>query len=262
MLYGKLITILMRIADSGSDTDPDVTIAYHLLGQLSRDGCPGIRDVARACNVSVAAVSRFCRNIGIEDYGELRELIVDGQAKREKHLAATKGYSIEDFESLLSRTLHEVAASVDRNGIRQFCEAIDKSRRLAAFGYLKSQSAAQSFQTQMLFCGKVVHTKNSFALQHEYIENAQDDDLILIFSHAGVYFDYMQPLNLRHHPTIAMVTGGKVDWRYARIGIPYRSTLSKETHLYELNFVSSLLFETYWAGKRLNAFSESENPAR
>lgn len=262
MKYGKLITILTRIVDSGSDANPDVVIAYHLLDQLESDGCPGIRDVARACSVSVAAVSRFCRGIGIEDYGELRELIVDAQARRAHHLAEAKGYSIKDFETLLCKTLHEVAQSVDRDGIRKFCDAIDKSRRIAAFGYLKSQSAAQSFQNQMLFCGKVVHTKNSFSLQREYIENARDDDLILIFSHAGIYFDYMQPLQLKHRPTIAMVTGAKVDWRYAQIGIPYRSTLAQETLLYELNFVSSLLFETYWSAKRRRGFSESENPAR
>ena len=76
--YGKLpIVLLSEIACSKDDTYR-CRIASYVLGRIGK--ALSVEEIARDCFVSKSAVSRFCREIGLEDFGELKEL----QAKAEK----------------------------------------------------------------------------------------------------------------------------------------------------------------------------------
>lgn len=73
MIYQKLpLLLLTTMASDRSDTI-DCRIAAYLLENPQASARLGIADLAKRCHVSTSSISRFCREIGLEDFIELQE---------------------------------------------------------------------------------------------------------------------------------------------------------------------------------------------
>jgi len=83
MIYNKLsIILLTQIASQPNDTT-DSQIAYYILNHLDDIQNDSISELAMKCNVSNSSISRFCRNIGLNDFSELKEGLNDQSFKFE-----------------------------------------------------------------------------------------------------------------------------------------------------------------------------------
>ena len=76
MIYGKLPVVFLSTIASEKKDNTNSQIAAYLLDHLEESRSMGIRDLAEACSVSVSSLSRFCREIGLRDFAELKELLL------------------------------------------------------------------------------------------------------------------------------------------------------------------------------------------
>ena len=75
MFYGKLpILLLAELVEHPSDAT-NARIASYILTHMEDLRDLSIKDLAADCYVSTASVSRFCRDIGLTDFADLRRLI-------------------------------------------------------------------------------------------------------------------------------------------------------------------------------------------
>ena len=51
-------------------------IATYLLNHLDDIKDIGIQEMAKECSVAMSSISRFCKEIGLNDFNELRELLI------------------------------------------------------------------------------------------------------------------------------------------------------------------------------------------
>lgn len=207
--YTKLpIVLLSELAASREDSN-HCRIAQYLLERLDCLDDVSIEGLAADCFVSKATVSRFCRDIGLEDFSELRDLLRgtekiftrygEGLPPKEQGL---------DFCSRVNESLNLAANTLDYEALERLAGEIARTKRVAAFGLLKAKTAAISLQSDLIMLGKNAVTKVAFREQVDFLAAAQPEDLVIIFSYTGIYFDYGLPRNvLREGPKVCLEYG-------------------------------------------------------
>lgn len=248
--YTKLPIALLSELAAGREDSNNCRIARYLLERLDCLGDVSVEKLAAECFVSKATVSRFCRDIGLEDFSELRDLLRQtektftlygkGLPPREQGL---------DFCGRMQESLGLAADTLDYEALGRLAEEIKEAGRVAAFGLLKAETAVISLQSDLVMLGINAVTKVAFREQQEFLENAQPGDLIIIFSYTGIYFDYGLPRHvLRGGPKVWLVTGcPDIRERFAQKGLPggrllaFQSEQDFVSHPYQLMMAASLI---------------------
>ncbi len=248
--YTKLPIVLLSELAAGKEDSNNCRIARYLLERLDSLEDMSIEGLAAECFVSKATVSRFCRDIGLEDFGELRELL--GQDGRPFTLYGQGLPPKEqglDFCGLVQESLHLVAETIDYNALERLAGEIKEAKRVAAFGLLKAETAAISLQSDLVMLGKNAVTKVAFREQMDFLSSAGPEDLVIIFSYTGIYFDYGLPRGiLREGPKVWLVTGcPDIRERFVQKGLPahrlltFQSEQDFASHPYQLQMAASLI---------------------
>lgn len=239
MIYDKLtVLFLSTIANEKADSTNSI-IASFILENIEKIRAKeyGIREIAAECHVGTASLSRFCKDIGFENFAELRELIASETA----HENREKGINSANIKNCMDM----VDSSISQHKLEKLCEDLLKYKKVAAFGLLKASAAALSLETDLLMFGKKIYTNFSFTEQLKYIENADKDTLIIIFSYTGSYFDYMNtPLSIdrTNAPKIWMVSGKKDRYaKYVNDVLDFSSDFSHAGHPYQLMYVENMI---------------------
>ena len=74
MFYSKLPIIFLSEIVSSKAESTNGHIASYILGHIHEIPDLTIRELAAKAHVSAASISRFCRDIGLQDFNELKEL--------------------------------------------------------------------------------------------------------------------------------------------------------------------------------------------
>ncbi|MBR1658777.1 MAG: MurR/RpiR family transcriptional regulator [Oscillospiraceae bacterium] len=246
--YGKLPIVLLSELAAGRADSYNCRIASYLLGRMGQS--VNVEEIARECYVSKSAVSRFCRDVGLEDFSELRDLLL-----------ASEGYfgsvapglpareQAERFCALASDSMRLVAESLDPAALDRLAAEIAGAERVACFGMLKAETAALALQSDLVMLGKRAVTKVAFQEQMELLASAGPETLVLVFSYRGVYFDYGLPRDiLKGRPRLWVVTGSRdAKARLRRAGVPVNGVLSFASrqdfasHPYQLLLAAGLI---------------------
>ena len=75
MIYGKLPVVFLSTIASEKNGSTNCVIATYILEHLDEMQDIGIKEIAKKCNVAVSSISRFCKEIGLRDFVELKELL-------------------------------------------------------------------------------------------------------------------------------------------------------------------------------------------
>lgn len=250
MIYEKLpVSFLMALASekAGSATS---AIARTLLENLDAARGMNIKELAALCHTAPSSISRFCREVGFEGYAELREALETVRMRYERPSASSDPRRrAEDYLQKVAGSLRD-AAGADLAKVRRLCEEIARYPRVAAFGLLKAEAAAIGLQCDLLMLGRQIRTSVSYGEQLQYIASAGADDLILLFSCTGSYFEYQELGLMREKlmlPHIWMVSGEeKPREEYIDGVILYRSH-AQAGHPYQLQFIAGLIAQEYAA---------------
>lgn len=168
------------------------SLACELLKQQNRIPTCTITEIADACFVSTATLSRFCKKLGYKDYVHFKE-------------SFSKSYSFEhdytnDFLSALEmdpentiRSLHlEIndaiamsAKTLDFVIMDKILKKIHDSQDIAFFSSNLLQQLAADIQQRLQKLGKMTYafTRNAFQTQH--IENMNENSLAIFISVNG-----------------------------------------------------------------------------
>ena len=249
--YGKLPIVLLSETASGKEDAYNCRIAAWLLGHLGENITA--EQIAKECFVSKSAVSRFCREVGFEDFTELKELLAaSGKTFESANADAPVETQAQIVTDRAAESLRMVAETIDYRAVKELTAAIRKAGRIACFGLLKAETAAMNLQSDLVMLGKNALTKVSFREQMDFLAAAGEDDLIIIFSYKGIYFDYDLPPEIRGcKADIWIITGNRND-----AGLPgmkqlpvagivrFSSKLDFFSHPYQLLAASTILAQS------------------
>ena len=250
MIYGKLPVVFLSTIASEKNGSTNCVIATYILEHLDEMQDIGIKEIAKKCNVAVSSISRFCKEIGLRDFVELKELLssIDFYFEEQSH-SQSFNQRIEDYSYKIHESIQMVKNTIDGHQLIKLCDDIKKYQRVGIFGLLKAGSVAINLQGDLLMLGKQVYTHISYTQQMQYIITADENDLIIIFSYTGSYFDYqnLRALNKKlNAPKIWMISGDKKNYpSFVDEVISFESLQDQAGHPYQLQFVASLIAQEY-----------------
>ncbi|WP_086349554.1 MurR/RpiR family transcriptional regulator [Candidatus Enterococcus clewellii] len=212
----NMVIILLATLNSEPVGTNDYRISRFILSNLKEIHGYNIAQLAKACYVSNSSISRFCRKIGFRDFNELKHQFFQwtdiGSTKfaypgcKEEALKDTYIDGIIENLLLLKQSIHA-------QELQKLAEDILSFPKVAAFGSLHSQSVVLNLQTDLLTSGIVMDTRTRFQEQLEYIEEADDETLILLFSRGGSHLKrfliHDLQLSKTNRPKIVMITANR-----------------------------------------------------
>ncbi len=250
MIYGKLPVVFLSTIASEKNGSTNCIIATYILEHLDEVKDMGIKDLAKKCHVAISSISRFCKEIGLRDFVELRELLSSTDLYFEEQSNSQSLHQrIADCSKKINESIQMVQNSIDVNQLIKLCDDIKKFKRVGVFGLLKAGSVAINLQGDLLMLGKQVYTNISYIQQIQYIVTADENDLIIIFSYTGSYFDYQDLRALKKKlkaPKIWMISGVQKEYPFfVDEVISFQSLQDQTSHPYQLQFIVSLIAQEY-----------------
>lgn len=243
---GRLPIYLLSTIASQKDDSTNCQIASYILENLESVKGMTIVELAQCCYVSNSSISRFCKDIGLHDFVELKDLLQSTELSyRLLSQQKTTQKRSEEFVQRIQDGISEMAASLDYSVFDRLAEDLMKYQRIAAFGLIKAESAAMNFQHDMLMLGKIVTTKVSFSQQKEYMRKADENDLIVIFSYRGYYFTNYDKLSFAegHKPKIYMITSNEQSYqnKYVDEVIHYKTSSYIASNPYLMQIIEGMI---------------------
>ncbi|MDD8048979.1 MAG: MurR/RpiR family transcriptional regulator [Thomasclavelia sp.] len=250
MIYDKLPVVFLSTIASERKDSTNSQIATYILNNLDKVQNMGIKEIAKECNVAVSSISRFCKEIGLRDFVELRELLVSTKLYyQDDSNSSNSKERMLDYCDKVKSSIDMVTSSIDMNKINDLCQDIKKYQRVAIFGLLKAGAVAINLQGDLLMLGKQVYTNISYPQQIDYITNASENDLVIILSYTGSYFDYQDLRSLTkrlNKPTIWFISSGKKEiLPFINKVISFDSLQDQTSHPYQLQFIAGLIAQEY-----------------
>lgn len=250
MIYGKLPVVFLGLLASEKKGSTNSIIASYILEHLEDMKDIGIQQFAEDCNVSTSSISRFCRDVGLEGFSELKMIL--NQANLQKGPEASQGCFQERKKSYTEMTqsaIQQVSDSLNEPDVIELVQDIINHEKVAAFGLMKAETAALILQSDLLMYGKQIFSNLSFREQTDYILNADEQHLIILFSFTSSYFDYapLKPfLRKKNRPRIWMVTGGNTNVpSFVHKCLRFKSTQNHFEHPSQLDFVATIIAQEY-----------------
>lgn len=192
MLYGKLPIVFLSTLASEKKDSTNSQIATYLLNHLDGIKDIGIQEMAKECSVAMSSISRFCKEIGLNDFNELRELLITTNMTFEQYSTSSKAKDrLKEYSSKVKESITMVEKSIDIQQIDALCKEIQKYEQVGIFGLLKAGAVAFNLQSDLLMLGKQTYSNISYKQQLQYISSTNEDDLLIIFSYTGSYFDIL-----------------------------------------------------------------------
>ena len=196
---GKIRSSLIAILNNQETNSTYYKIAKYLLQNHYISNHVTMEDVAQNCFCAKSTVSRFCRQIGYQNYYELNQDLYNStklsQDKYDRYMHydfdTTKDIFLGNILSLVDMmhsTIHESDVNALVNDLLNYEE-------VAIFGTSQSQSMAQTFQNDMCLSKKIMTTSNLPEHQKQYIVNSNNKNLIIIISFSGEYFRSFMNIN-------------------------------------------------------------------
>ncbi|WP_321388336.1 MurR/RpiR family transcriptional regulator [uncultured Enterococcus sp.] len=212
----NMVIILLATLNSEPVGTNDYRISRFILSNLKEMHGYNISQLAQACFVSNSSVSRFCRKIGFRDFNELKHQFFQWTDIGSKKFAYP-GYRTEALKDTyidgIIENLLLLKESISAQELHQLAKDILSFPKVAAFGSLHSQSVVLNLQTDLLTSGIVMDTRTRFQEQLEYIEEADSETLILLFSRGGSHLKrfliHDLQLSKNNRPKIVMVTANR-----------------------------------------------------
>lgn len=204
------LTLLLSIINRFPNESPNYKIADYLLHHLGEINHMTTGLLAQQCHVSKSAVSRFCRLIGLEDFLDLQIMIRSGQ--HSFHHLQYETYADVDFINHIQQDLH----SLPQLHIHSIVNDLHRYQSIYVMGHLQSSLPAYNLQYHLAQVGKLIRCYDSIVEQKRILIHSTCDDLIIIFTHSGKFFDriMVRPSQLKSCQAkiyvISMMTPNKI----------------------------------------------------
>lgn len=252
----NLIIILLAVINSEINDSNNYKIAKYIIENIDTLENCSITELAKKCYVSNSSISRFCRDIGLRDYNDLKNQVAKYQvalvnAHDKFKYKNVDNNSCEGYIDCVIDNLYLLKKSINEKVINEVVKDIYDYKYVAAFGYLQSENVALNLQYDLQTNRKIIYTCMQYANQIEYIKHAGKDHFIIIFSDSGTYFkrsfSRVQPFkNTNNKPKICLVTSNKkIVLPYVDVYVRYESENDYASHPYSLLTIASIICSKY-----------------
>ena len=244
---GTLLNRLLVILNDGKESSTYYHIANILLCNYDSIQNMTISEVADLCFVSKSTISKFTRHIGFDDFLELKAAASYRSNKYSNYLnyndniiGFMETHTKEEYLDTIIHDLELIKSNVDMNKIEELAKDLIKYDKVAAFGLLYSESAAMDFQTKLAYNGKYIVSHMHDIKQDDFIKNAKEDTLIIIFTNSGDYIKKYQMMQGNINKNVFKQTKAKIvvitankdmeSHPYVDLCIDFQHTSEVQTH--------------------------------
>lgn len=238
-------------------------IAKRLLEMIYEIEYIPIDRVAEKCNVSKSTLSKFVKHLGFENYKEFRDSARKEKKKSIYHKYEHKlgsdqyieAHGIESFLEVLSNDIRHFLSGIDKHQIQDLAAAIYRYQKVAAFGFVYSQTVAMDLMYRLASEGKYIKTNICDVKQEQYINEAEEDTLIIVFSNSGQYIyengmksgDQSRSFVRKSKARIALITSNQEAACDPRVTYPvfYHFSTNVQNHLMIERLIMEMLIDDY-----------------
>ena len=213
---------LFSILDREESDSNNYIIAKYLLENYNDLPGVSLTEISRQCNLSKAAVSRFCKELGLMDYIDLQMLIRGGNQKAEKTGASLSAEEQKlQFFDKMDTYVAEFKTAMNDPLVEELIADIGTYRQMYAFGHLQASHIAYTLGNNLAMNGIFCFCTQSWTEQADILNKARSDSLFIIFSVTG---DYFKRLDLNMHflekpdaPKVYLITFDETPSPYQRL---------------------------------------------
>lgn len=194
-LFYRLIIFL----DTANENDTNYNIAWFMANNFKKVAHMGIAEMAKACYVSPATISRFCRTLGYENFAHLKlecEIFQKNMVRYDnlarvpiELLMSDPKAATEHYTNDIIYHLQQLTSYLDWNEIDAALKLIHDYPNLAFFGTQFSHSAALHFQTDLMMLDKFSIAYMDADQQLECAKQLDKNSVAIIISVNGNYLD-------------------------------------------------------------------------
>ena len=194
-LFYRLIIFL----DTANENDTNYNIAWYMANNFKKVAHMGISEMAKACYVSPATISRFCRTLGYENFAHLKlecELFQKNMVRYENlarvpidQLDKNPKHATESYVKDIVEHMENLSQYLDWNAIDASIKLIHDSKTVAFFGTQFSHSAALHLQTDLMMLDKFSIAYMDAEQQLECAKSLDKNSVAIIISVNGNYLD-------------------------------------------------------------------------
>ena len=253
----NLIIILLSTLNDEPKGSNNYKIAKYMIENMRDLEEYSLTYLAQACYVSNSSISRFCRDIGLKDFNALKNQIAKfsvESARLKRKFDYEKYESSSMFQSYVKNVISNLNYFLENDiekQINTLVQEISSYQKIAAFGYMQSESVACNLQFDLQTSGKLIFSCFNIKDQADYITDADENNLIIIFSESGTYFDRIFPRakpfkSNKKKPKICMITSDQsIEYPFIDFYIRYNSKGGYASHPYPLQLISDLICIKY-----------------
>lgn len=179
-------------------------IAEYILNDTDELMNISITILARKCNVSEGSVVRFCKNLGLKGYQELKIKVSEeyGSSKSMKQVIYEPINNDDSAENIIDKVFSENITAVldtqkilDSKELEKAIELIRKCKRLAIFGAGESMVVAMDMQYKFARINIETAVFVDSHMQLIVATNLGKDDVAIGISHSGRTIDVIKCLD-------------------------------------------------------------------
>jgi len=170
-----------------------------------------IKDLAAKTHVSTATISRFCKEIGLQSFAELRNLINDHKRATEPRYdfqnTEDSNSLADSYLSAVQRDIDSLKSTLDLNKLNSLVDDIYHYQNVVTFGAMHMETISLMLQNNLFRCKKIIETRLTPNKQIDFVEDSQEDLLVIIFSLSGNYVrEYISTITRKEHLKIYVIT--------------------------------------------------------
>lgn len=159
-----------------------------------------IEKAASICHVSEASISRFCNlKLGIT-FKELKRDLpskTDSNSQSMFHMENDSyeklhnnlNQYVRDYSLKVSETINEFGLNFDQSDINDLVQLIKKKKNVYIFSHQTFTNLGRTIQQNLYNYNKLVYFSDDITKQEEYIEELEENDLVIILSTFGNFLN-------------------------------------------------------------------------
>lgn len=204
-LLNRLLILLNDLNTNSTDYHIAQTLIlnYDLIAKLS------ISEIAKLCDVSKSALSKFVRKLDFEDYMSFKAAAPFEENKygfnlnyNQNIVEYLEGHDFKDYIEIIKNDMDYMLDRIEHDKIMELADDLIKYKKVAAFGLLFSEIGAMDLQWKLAYNKKFILTKMSDVKQVEFLKNSDEETLIIIYSNSGSYMKRYQLSEFQEEKTL------------------------------------------------------------
>ena len=193
-MRGRKMTDIITVIHSKKARMPkkEQFLANYISNNIEAVIKSSIQKLSQDTNISTATIVRFCQEVGVDGFSELKLKLAALQAPTEKaeYDEIDIGESISSIKNKMATRFKSVIditkSGVDEKTISKLVEEINKAPRIMTYGVGASELVADDIYQKFLRLGKVITYNTDFHIAATQLGNFQSNDILILISNQGM----------------------------------------------------------------------------